>query len=100
LNTLEGRAVGAYTFGTGLNAVVCYREKDEEKVPGFLGCYFALEAAEWAGKYAKVAPKGDYNRHLEVRKDGVSRVILTRVGEGPTRTNNTLIRANELLSER
>ncbi|PUU80506.1 GHMP kinase [Tuber borchii] len=100
LNTLEGRAVGAYTFDAGPNAVIYYQEKDEEKVLGFLGALLAPEVAEWAGKYAKVAPEGYDNRPFEALKDGVSRVILTRVGEGPIRTDDTLIGADGLPSKR
>ncbi|PWW78162.1 Diphosphomevalonate decarboxylase [Tuber magnatum] len=100
LNTLEGRVVGAYTFDAGPNAVIYYREKDEEKVLGFLGELLAPEVAEWAGKYAKVALEGYDNKLFEALKDGVSRVILTRVGEGPIRTDDTLIGTDGLPSKK
>jgi diphosphomevalonate decarboxylase len=100
LNTHEGRVVGAYTFDAGPNAVIYYQEKDEEKILGFLGTLLAPEVAEWAGKYAKVTPEGYDNGSFEALKDGVSRVILTRVGEGPIRTHDSLIGADGLPRKR
>ncbi|CUS11075.1 unnamed protein product, partial [Tuber aestivum] len=46
---------------------------------------------EWARNYAKVAPEGYDNSCFKALKDGVSRVILSTVGEGPIRANDTLI---------
>ena len=88
LNMLEGRAVGAYTFGAGPNVVIYYQDKDEEKILGFMGVLLAPEVAEWAGKYATVASEGYDSKIFEALKDGLSRVILTRAEKGPIRTNN------------
>ena len=78
LNTLEGRAVGAYTFGTGPNVVIYYQDKDEGKMLGFLGMLLAPE----------VASEGYDSKLFEALKDGLSRAILTRAEEGPIRANN------------
>jgi len=49
-------------------------------------------------KYAKVALEYD-NWSFKALKDGVSRVILTRVSEGPIRTNDMLVRTDESSSK-
>ena len=91
LNTLEGRAVGAYTFGAGPNVVLYYQDKDEEKILGFMEVLHALDVAEWTEKYATVASERYDSKPFKALKDGLSRVILTRAEEGPIRANNIVL---------
>jgi diphosphomevalonate decarboxylase len=85
--------VAAYTFDAGPNAVVYFLEDSRDIVAGIFKD--ALEQLEgWdtlvdnsqPGKLDEVDPKA-----LAVLKEGVSRVIYTKVGEGPKRTETSLI---------
>lgn len=100
LNNLKGEPVAAYTFDAGPNAVIYYQEKDEETVLGFIGPLLAPSVADWTSRYpsTKVVPEEGLLdiRPFEPLKEGVSRVILTRVGEGPIKTEQSLIGADGL----
>lgn len=99
VNSAAGRIVAAYTFDAGPNAVIYYLEENEKEVAGLFKAVLA-EKEGWAGKrgdtievngagLAKI--KEEAGVAIELLKDGVSRVILTGVGEGPVRTEESLI---------
>ncbi|KAL7272979.1 diphosphomevalonate decarboxylase [Rhizina undulata] len=93
LNRLSGRRVAAYTFDAGPNAVVYYLEEDEATVLGLLRPFLS-GIPGWSSKYARISskvPQGFDEKLFEPLEDGVSRVILTGVGEGPIRTEESLI---------
>ena len=72
LNKKAGRAVAAYTFDAGPNPVLYYLAKDERLVS--LG--ELVKALEIQG---------------ELLTQGITKVIRTRVGDGPRSTNNHLV---------
>ncbi|KAI9801399.1 MAG: hypothetical protein M1825_003378 [Sarcosagium campestre] len=95
LNQKAGRLVAAYTFDAGPNAVVYYLEADEPSVVG----PFRLALGDvdgWTRQWkqvdeaAKDCDTFDENTLLTL-KVGVSRVIMTSVGEGPERSEEHLI---------
>lgn len=94
INERAGRVVAAYTFDAGPNAVVYYLEEDGEKVVGVFKALLggkggwegerglAVNAAEEHGFEEKVAG---------TLREGVSRVILTGIGEGPVSVEEHLM---------
>lgn len=94
LNRAAGRTIAAYTFDAGPNAVVYYLEEDEKSVAGALKAVLddkegweqekgvAIEATAVDG-LDEVAIKG--------LKEGISRIILTGVGEGPVKVEEHLV---------
>lgn len=94
INEKAGRTVAAYTFDAGPNAVVYYQEKDTEAVVGTF--YHVLQGADITGwknesiKGLKASISLDENI-ASLLKGGVSRVIMTSVGEGPSPTEEFLV---------
>ncbi|KAK4231892.1 GHMP kinase [Podospora fimiseda] len=94
INEKAGRTVAAYTFDAGPNAVIYYLEKDTEAVVGTF--YHALQGADITGwknesiKELKCGISLDENVAALI-KGGVSRVIMTSVGEGPAPTEEFLV---------
>lgn len=89
INQQAGRIVAAYTFDAGPNCVVYYLEKDGGILAGKLGG--CLE-----GKEGWVSGKGEgLGKELgqveEMLRGGVSRIIMTSVGEGPVSVQEHLI---------
>ena len=96
INEAEGRTVAAYTFDAGPNAVVYYLEKDEGKVAGVFKSFLHEKDGWQSGKGLKVhssrMPEAA-DAAAERLKEGISRVILTSVGEGPITTEESLVDA-------
>ncbi|KAF2280592.1 diphosphomevalonate decarboxylase [Westerdykella ornata] len=99
INKKAGRIVAAYTFDAGPNAVVYYLEEREKEVAGLFKAVLG-EKDGWQGERGeRVQRDAEGLEHireeagvaLELLKEGVSRVILTGVGEGPIKTDQHLI---------
>ncbi|KAI5303626.1 GPI inositol deacylase [Ascosphaera pollenicola] len=92
LNQATGRAVCAYTFDAGPNAVIYYLEKDNEQVVSTFKTI--LQQAEGWDKAASIASTSldtFDSRLVETLRQGVNRVILTAVGDGPRRVDERLV---------
>lgn len=92
INEAAGRAVAAYTFDAGPNAVIYYLKQDEETVVGAFSALLGDDAEGWKdGVREYKSPVVLPERLAEVIKTGVSRVIMTGVGEGPVKTDEHLV---------
>ncbi|EGW34619.1 uncharacterized protein SPAPADRAFT_132255 [Spathaspora passalidarum NRRL Y-27907] len=89
LNETEGEIIAAYTFDAGPNAVIYYDEANEAKVLGLIHTYFN-QVDGWSkadtSKLSKLEIEGT---DPEIYK-GVSRIILTEIGQGPQITTESL----------
>ncbi|CZT44056.1 probable MVD1-mevalonate pyrophosphate decarboxylase [Rhynchosporium secalis] len=94
INEKAGKIVAAYTFDAGPNAVIYFEEENADKVAGVLKS--ALGGLDgWQVSEVKEQDHSELDaRAVQVLKDGVSRVILTSVGEGPIKTEESLINAS------
>ena len=91
MNEKVGRIIAAYTFDAGPNAVIYYQEADEHIVlETFLPILRSKEG--WGKMNTKIDGPGPASPQVvEALEAGVSRVILTSVGEGPISVQEHLI---------
>ncbi len=91
MNEKVGRTMAAYTFDAGPNAVIYYQEGDEDAV---LKTFWPIlrQKEGWGDKDVKIDGPGPASPQVvEALEAGVSRVILTSVGEGPISVQEHLI---------
>lgn len=94
INRKAGKAVAAYTFDAGPNCVVYFDDENWDVVAGTLNAVLG-KLDGWQGKGIKAQGLDDVDAGaVQVLRDGVSRVICTSVGEGPIRTEESLIAEN------
>ncbi|KAI4258462.1 MAG: hypothetical protein LQ352_001213 [Teloschistes flavicans] len=93
VNEKVGRIVAGYTFDAGPNCVIYYLEENRHVVAGpfkdVLGAKEGWEGAQ--GKSVEGKEGVLEGKIVESLKEGVSRVILTSVGEGPISVEEHLI---------
>jgi diphosphomevalonate decarboxylase len=96
INNAAGKIIAAYTFDAGPNAVVYYLQENEKEVAGLFKTILT-EKDGWQNKNidsnaeALEKVKFEAGPAIMMLEEGVSRVILTSVGEGPVRTEESLI---------
>jgi diphosphomevalonate decarboxylase len=102
LNRIAGKLVAAYTFDAGPNAVIYYLEENEWWVMGLLKrCFEGVPGLEGVGESKKVTEATTILAEevdvllIKGVLDGVSRIILTQVGEGPEK-----VEGKSLINER
>lgn len=94
LNESAGEIIAAYTFDAGPNAVIYYEEKNEAQVLGMIHYFFSeLDGWEKFNASAAAAPLPEVFKSLDrtTYGEGVTRVILTAVGDGPQSSDAVLI---------
>jgi diphosphomevalonate decarboxylase len=93
INAAAGRTVAAYTFDAGPNAVIYYLEKDTEVVVGTFYHVLGGEIDGWkSAVISGLKPTLSLDEGVAaLLKGGVSRIIMTGVGEGPIKTDVFLV---------
>ncbi|KAK7920921.1 hypothetical protein PG985_008943 [Apiospora marii] len=91
INAAAGKTVAAYTFDAGPNAVVYYLEENKDLVLGAF--YPLLEKLEgWKDGAKGLKSEVQFDEAVSSAiTSGVSRVIMTGVGEGPQKTDVYLV---------
>ncbi|KAJ6440676.1 voltage-gated K+ channel beta subunit (KCNAB) [Purpureocillium lavendulum] len=91
INAKAGKTIAAYTFDAGPNCVVYYLD---EEAPTVLGAFSGVLGGVTGWKEGSAGVKSSVRLEegiASVLKDGVSRVIMTSVGEGPIKTQEYLV---------
>ncbi|KAJ1338446.1 diphosphomevalonate decarboxylase [Microdochium nivale] len=94
VNEKAGKAIAAYTFDAGPNAVIYFLEENAAAVVGTF--YSTLSATDgWKEEAKSLSSEIVLDETVaQILKGGVSRVIQTGVGEGPVKSNEHLVKAD------
>ncbi|KAK2783664.1 diphosphomevalonate decarboxylase [Onygenales sp. PD_12] len=107
MNRAAGETICAYTFDAGPNAVIYYLEKESERVIGTFRSILKAETEGFDGVFGEAVKdiktglplENVDSRAVDALRDGISRVILTGVGEGPVKVDKHLVsESGEILS--
>lgn len=95
INASAGKLIAAYTFDAGPNAVIYYLQKNEGAVAGVFKAFLGNKDG-WGtdrGRKVKQSDEGITIKDTVIGTltSGISRVILTSVGEGPLKVQEHLI---------
>ena len=95
INERAGKIIAAYTFDAGPNAVIYYLQQYTTEVAGLFKATLGGKSG-WDGEGGKAVGAAEGASILDekvanVLRDGVSRVILTGIGEGPISVDDHLI---------
>ncbi|KAF1981115.1 Diphosphomevalonate decarboxylase [Aulographum hederae CBS 113979] len=99
INAKAGKEIAAYTFDAGPNCVVYYDEENEALVAGWFKAVLGSVEGWDGARGGAVAPMGEGElgamksdeKVLVALREGVGRVILTGVGEGPISVQEHLV---------
>ncbi|KAI4123623.1 MAG: hypothetical protein LQ347_006082, partial [Umbilicaria vellea] len=103
INKMAGKVIAAYTFDAGPNAVIYYLEENNMQVAGLIKAYMPTEGWHpdqksddfwWealSGGSSADAHFKSLEKEFTMLREGVNRVIQTRVGEGPISVDEHLI---------
>lgn len=89
LNSVKGTTIAAYTFDAGPNAVIYFEEQNERQIVDTLREFIGTEVDGWPKNIkgtesnSTLMKAADNDDIRTVIKGNISRVILTRVGDGP-----------------
>ena len=95
VNRRTGKVIAAYTFDAGPNAVIYYLEEHTDEVVGLFKALLDGKGG-WEGERAVAVKAAEGPLQLDekvsaVLREGVSRVILTGIGEGPVAVDDHLV---------
>lgn len=92
VNEKVGKIVAAYTFDAGPNAVIYYLEEQTATVAGAIHQVLPDTVGWEAVSFGSEGTNVPFDEKVvAVLREGVSRVILTEIGEGPVGVNDHLI---------
>lgn len=92
INEVAGKTVAAYTFDAGPNCVVYFLEKDEAAVVGTFYKLLGQSVGDWKEGASSLSSDIELDETVaSALKTGISRVIMTSVGEGPQKTQEYLV---------
>lgn len=92
INKHAGHTIAAYTFDAGPNCVIYFLEENSAKVLGPLkSAIGSLPGWDNAESIAASLPAEFEKRWLEKLTEGISRVFITKVGDGPQKSSTSLI---------
>ncbi|EGV63074.1 diphosphomevalonate decarboxylase [Yamadazyma tenuis] len=92
INEIEGKTIVAYTYDAGPNAVLYYEAENEDKILSGLKPYFENIQGF---KQPQTVTSFDFKSFIP-EITGVSKIIATKIGEGPKETSISLINESGL----